>query len=178
MPVIAGHFVVAYAYSAGWLGDDLTMATAISRAETGWNTDYVFKGPETEQRGLWGINWFDHTNFDRLKLMDPTYNAESAWILWAQNGNQWVDWQSFLDGSYRNSLDAARQAVAEYVSLGGSTTYNPNPNPGNSAPPPSNGSYPIPSGWDPTPALNAFADQLYSLANSLDSAATSINNLS
>lgn len=177
MAPIPGFQVVAYAYGAGWVGDALTQAVAIAKAETNWDPAYLFKGPETEQRGLWGINWIDHTNFDRLQLMDPGYNAASAWILWAQNGNQWVDWQSYLDGSYRAHMGEASNAVAQWESLGGTPGSNPNPNPGNGAPPPGSGSFPIPGNWDPAPALRALGDYLYWMAGNLDNASNAIENI-
>ncbi len=184
MPIIAGHYVAAYAFSAGFGGDALTMAVAISKSEAGWNTDYLFKGPETEQRGLWGINWAIYTNFDRVQLMDPTYNAQCAWILWAQFGNTWQAWQSYLDGSWQAAVPAARQAVAEFISLGGDPTNPPAPTPpggGGSgegpAPTPPQGLFPILGNLDPTPAMYQFGDNLYSLAGSLDAASFTIEQL-
>lgn len=177
MPVIEGHYVVAYANSAGFVDQDLIFAVAIAKAETNWNTDYLLKGPETEQRGLWGINWATHSNYDRLKLMDPTYNAWATRQIWQAAGRDWTDWQSYLDNTYSNYFPDADAAIAAFQGYGGDpgTTVAP---PTSSYPPPVNsGLYPNFGPFDPAPAIRALGDIFHDWAVQINNWVNGVNSI-
>lgn len=177
MPIIAGHYVVAYANSAGFVDQDLLFAVTIAKAETNWNTDYLLRAPETEQRGLWGINWAAHTQFDRTKLMDPTYNAWVARQLFIAAGHDWRDWQTYLTGEYSNYFPDADQAIAEFQGYGGDPGTSVAP-PASSYPPPINtGLYPNFGPFDPAPYLRAFGDTLHDWAVAVNGAVNAVYDL-
>lgn len=177
MPIIAGHYVVAYANAQGFTDEYLVVAVTIAKAESNWNTDYHFTGPETDQRGLWAINVPDHPEFNRTQLYDPTYNAWAARQQWLASGLDWGIWQSYLDGSYAQFYPDTDKAIADFVSLGGDpgTTVAP---PVSSTPPPViSGLYPNFGPMDPAPYLRRIGDTFHDWAMKIRNATDSINSI-
>ena len=138
--------VAAAGYNAGWRGEDLVKAVAISIAEN--RNQEMFKhgdvgiqnknyGPSI---GLWQIRtlkkpWeagqpsydrmrtFENTN-DGRDLYDIQRNADAAYALW--KGRGWGHWSVTHDkykgtsNDYRMYLDQAREAVGELNRILGS----------------------------------------------------------
>lgn len=131
--------VAAYAFNAGWRGDDLVQAVAVQIAEERNQNrfslgDYGIQdetfGPS---RGLWQIRtlkepWqVGQPEADRFRtfeatdggydLYDPQTNADAAYQLW--KANKWQPWSVTHDSAkgtkndYRNFIPQAREAVAE-----------------------------------------------------------------
>ena len=177
MPVIAGHYVVAYANSAGFVNDDLYTATAIAMAETGWNTDYHFTGPETDQRGLWAINAWGNNQFNRAQLFDPTYNAWAARQLFLKAGNGWTPWQSYIDQTYVDYFPDVDKAMADYQGYGGDPGSTTAPPVSGTPPPILSGLYPNFGAFDPAPYLRRVGDTFHDWANQINATTNAINNL-
>lgn len=119
MPTIAGHYVVAYANSVGFIGNDLRIATAVAKAESGWNTDSRYVTSQEDSRGLWQINTYAHPDLAQWNLYDPTKNAQAARIVWRNAGNKWTPWTTYTRGTYLQFLDDTDAAIAQFRSLGG-----------------------------------------------------------
>jgi hypothetical protein len=119
VPRIAGHFVAAYAYSAGFAGADLVISVAVAKAESGFNTDSRYVTSQEDSRGLWQINTYAHPNFNGQKLFDPSYNANAARTVWRNAGNRWTPWTTYTRGTYQQYMSEAQQAVNDFVSLNG-----------------------------------------------------------
>lgn len=177
MPRIAGHYVVAYANSAGFTGNDLTIAAAVAKAESGWDTDSRYVTSQEDSRGLWQINTYAHPQYDKQRLYDPTYNAWAARQVWRNAGSRWTPWTTFTRGTYLQFWNDALNAVAEFQSLGGDPgSAPPTSSPGPTAPPVS-GLYPNFGPFDPAPYLREFGFRLRDFAYAFDSTADAIRRL-
>lgn len=90
------------AYSAGFRGDRLTMAVAISLAESGGDPKAK---SGTDDHGLWQINRHWHpTYFTQAgRIYDPAYNGAAAFAI-SNGGTNWGPWSTYQDGSYKHYL--------------------------------------------------------------------------
>lgn len=177
MPVIAGHYAVAYANSAGFVDQDLLFAVTLAKSESNWNTDYRFTGPETDQRGLWAINAWQYHQFNGSKLYDPTYNAWAARQLWLQAGQDWSWCQTYVDGSYSNYFPDADQAIADFQGYGGDPGSSSAPPVSSQPPPVISGLYPNFGPFDPAPYLRQVGDTFHDWAVTINSWTAQINGL-
>lgn len=107
--------MVEVCYRAGFRGNDIAIAVAIARAESGWNPSVVNNNPNTQDYsvGLFQINMLFHkTNFgteEELKV--PERNANAALAL--RNTSQgWRHWSVYKNGKYQQYLGDAQAAVA------------------------------------------------------------------
>jgi peptidoglycan hydrolase-like protein with peptidoglycan-binding domain len=115
--------VAAAARRAGFRGDDLVTAVAVSFAENGARNPAALGdtlitddkwGPSI---GLWQIRslrnptaWTGPDRLrDRTKLLDPQQNANVAFKVRAARG--WAPWSTYTDGAYLRHLPEARAAV-------------------------------------------------------------------
>jgi len=106
--------IAQFAIAAGFVGEDAVTATAIALAESGGDPNAV--GDQGTSYGLWQIHWTVHPEFDKSRLFDPAYNAQSAFSLFTRRGdfNDWSTFGSDLPGhnnAYARFLDVADQAV-------------------------------------------------------------------
>lgn len=136
VPPVAGALSVTetaeLAYTAGFRGEALVIATAISGAESEYVPDalgdlYPITGCECASHGLWQVRSCPHRDpavtysrdgchppFDRgtqAELDDPADNARVAFSL-AMSPSGWANWSTYGDNAYLAYMPAAEAAVA------------------------------------------------------------------
>lgn len=115
--------LVDLAEKAGFQGNNIPVAAAIAKAESGGDptTDTVKSGTDPEMKneysiGLWQINWKAHKGgaaltqlgvTDPEQLRDPWTNAQAAYLL--SGGSNFQPWTAYESGSYKTYLDAAKK---------------------------------------------------------------------
>ncbi len=106
---------------AGWSGNDLVLAVAVSRAESGFNPGAVNKANSngTEDYGLWQINSVHSTLFTKYDWKDGQQNAYMAKAVWdgRKSGHGWEAWSTYTNGKYRSFMAEAQAAVNNISSL-------------------------------------------------------------
>lgn len=105
--------VAQVAAAAGFNGQDLLTAVAIAYAESGGNPNAVgdqnlapSNGPSI---GLWQINIGQraHPQWASLNLRDPQINANKAFELYVNAGQQFTDWSTYNSGAWADYIDRA-----------------------------------------------------------------------
>ncbi|MBB5068709.1 hypothetical protein BJ969_001797 [Saccharopolyspora gloriosae] len=134
--------IAQHAYDAGFRGEALSTAVAVAMAESSGNTE-AHNGQEPDDSyGLWQINLHGDLGPGRRErfglssddeLLDPAKNAEAAYSI-AGNGENFVPWSTYNDGTYKEHLDEAQKAAAA-IEGGGDT--GPSGPPGGSTEQPS-----------------------------------------
>lgn len=119
--------IAQLAYSAGWRGEDLVVATAMALAESSgryWIVNSI------GCVGLWQINVpvhiKDHPTWTTAAMKDPERNVAAARILWKDRG--WKPWEAYTgpdgkgsDGPYTAQMGRARMAAAGVDKSAGSS---------------------------------------------------------
>jgi hypothetical protein len=94
--------LLALAQSAGFAGDNASVAAAIALAESSGNPkaegDRDKDGNPTSL-GLWQIHFTVHPEFDKDRLFDPSYNASAAFHIFSKRGG-FTDWTTFTHDTY------------------------------------------------------------------------------
>lgn len=121
--------VAAYAYQAGFRGDNLTTAVAVAYPESGLNPQSLNNNPSTGDysAGLWQINYFGDLYNERSQkygtpeqlLADPARQAAAAFDVSGQ-GSNFSPWSTYKSGAYLQYVDAAQKAVNNF--MGGGTS--------------------------------------------------------
>jgi Lysozyme like domain len=115
MQNISAQSIAAYASNAGFTGDDLVTAVAIAFAESSGNPDAHgdLSLPGSGSYGLWQIYSQAHPEYgpDFTQLFDPQTNASAAFQVYLDAGNSFKPWSTYNNGSYRNYLSKAQEAV-------------------------------------------------------------------
>jgi hypothetical protein len=105
--------VYQLAKDAGLSPAAATIATAISKAESGWRTDAM--GDTTITTGTWGPSiglWQIRSvkaqsgtgkSRDATRLTDPAFNARSM-VEISGGGKNWTPWSVFTSGAYKKYL--------------------------------------------------------------------------
>ena len=116
------HDLGSLAISAGWTGDDVFKAVAISLAESnGIPTKHNTRPPD-DSYGLWQINMRGSLGPDRRKrygiasnndLYDPVTNARVAFAIYRDRGNKFYDWSTYNDGKYLAFMNVARLGASQ-----------------------------------------------------------------
>jgi hypothetical protein len=97
--------VAGLAYAAGWRGDDLKVAVAIARAESGWNAKATNRNADgSTDYGLFQINSVHEAILAGGNWADPAANAVMAHQVWLEAGGSFSPWVTFWDGSYLHFL--------------------------------------------------------------------------
>jgi cell wall-associated NlpC family hydrolase len=113
--------VAQYAKQAGFTGDALTIAVAVSCAENGshdtvelgdLNLETAKWGPSV---GLWQIrsliaDYGTGRTRDEAHLTDPLFNARSAYSI-SSGGRDWSPWSTYKSGAYKQFLSDAADAA-------------------------------------------------------------------
>ncbi len=103
--------VIQLARDAGFDGDDLAVAVAVARAESGW--DRCCRS-STGDVGIWQINQIHWKNYGgRDALYDGPTNARAAHDLYKAAGKKFTPWSAFKNGSYKKFLQEARDALRQ-----------------------------------------------------------------
>lgn len=104
-----------YALAVGGQGWDITVMTAISGAESGWNT--TARSP-TDDWGLFQINkYYWGYLFNNYYWANGLDNTRMAWIVFQQQGYR--AWSTYNNGDYRQYLQQAADAYPTTTSTGG-----------------------------------------------------------
>lgn len=129
MSTLTGGQVWALARQAGFSASESTVATAVARAESGWNTAAVGDTSLANSKwgpsiGLWQVRSLRAQTGtgaarDATRLMDPTFNAAAAYSIYKgeKAGKKWSDWTTFTNGDYRRYLSAAQGGAMAGVTL-------------------------------------------------------------
>ncbi len=113
-----GARVAAYTHNAGFANNDLVIALAVAKAESGWSFT-VRGGPNsngTYDYGLFQINDV-HKPSAEVKT-NPLANAKEAYRIYKDAGRKFTPWAAYNSGSYRQHMNAAAIAVKELQRLG------------------------------------------------------------
>lgn len=132
-PSGAGGVVAKAAYDAGFRGDNLVVAIAVSHAESGWNpaaTNANTNG--STDYGLWQINSVHAALLAHGDWHDPRFNASVAFQIWS-DAHGWSPWVTYWSGSYAQYMPAARVVVG-VLSTAACTTGLTDPGPGPEGP--------------------------------------------
>lgn len=115
--VTPGALAAAYAHNAGFSGNDLIIAVAIAYAESG--CQMVRGGPNDNGTYDWGIWQINDVNKPSMSTRNsPVANARAAHVLYKNRGNNFTDWSTFKDGTYRKHMQEARGAVMQLQTNG------------------------------------------------------------
>jgi len=177
MSTLSGEQVAYYAWKHGFRSDQLTIAVAVARAESGWRTDARLLTSQEDSRGLWQINTFAHRNFNLGLLYDPNYNAYAASVVYVNAGRRWTPWTTYTRGTYRQFMSAAATAVRQLASMG----YNPGVSeqfgPASAPGTPPTVQEQFGAAYDYTPDLHDQQHSLYNLSGAFLNGANSIYSL-
>ena len=120
--LMSAKAVYALARGVGLTHDQAVTATAIARAESGWDPEAVGDislqtatwGPSVglwqirslkAQRGTGGVR-------DASHLSDPTFNARSMHAI-SDGGHSWGPWSTYTNGAYLKHVAGVRKAVGD-----------------------------------------------------------------
>ncbi len=104
--------IAKLASDAGFTGDNIKIAVAVARAESGGDPKAHNAKPPDDSYGLWQINMLGSLGPDRRKrfnlksnssLYDPATNARAAFGIWKQSG--WGAWTTYTRGTYKKYLN-------------------------------------------------------------------------
>jgi hypothetical protein len=102
---LTAESVAAIAYRAGWRGDDIDIAVAVARAESGWRATITNGNTNgSVDYGLFQINSIHAAILAGGNWADPQDNAAMAFKVWTDAGGKWGPWVTFWSGSYRKYL--------------------------------------------------------------------------
>lgn len=120
--------VAQYAHDAGFRGEGLVMAVAVSGAETGGTFNPTLDSPPNHttgpdngsiDRGLWQLNTYWHAEVSDAQAHDPAASARETYRI-SHGGTNWDGW-STTHGSpapYKAYLGRARAAVDRFAGGG------------------------------------------------------------
>lgn len=110
--------IATHAFAAGFRGDTLAVAVALTQPESGRNPDAV-NDKNTDgsvDRGLWQINSV-HLGAGGVldgwapdSLFDPRRNAQATWMVY-QSAGSFSPWVAFQRNLHASSMDAAKCAM-------------------------------------------------------------------
>lgn len=109
--------IAAYAYNAGFDGDDLIIAVAVALAESSGNTRAY--NPERQANtpegmgsyGLWQIYEKVHPEYQSVDLTNPQNNAIAAYAIYQNAGYTFRPWSTFNNGAYLSKMTTATSSV-------------------------------------------------------------------
>lgn len=105
--------VAKAAHAAGFRGDDLVIAVAVAKAESGWSPRAINQNTNgSADYGLFQVNSIHQAILARGDWRDPADNAEMAFQIWTDAGGSWSPWVTYWRGTYRQFLSDAQQAVS------------------------------------------------------------------
>lgn len=97
--------VGAHAYRAGFRGDDIGIAVAVAKAESGWNAKATNRNRNgSVDYGLFQINSVHAAILNTGNWADPADNTAMAFKVWTDAGRSWGPWVTYWSGAYRQHL--------------------------------------------------------------------------
>jgi cell wall-associated NlpC family hydrolase len=136
--------VADVAFRAGFRGEALVTAVAVSTAENGAHqVDLVHNNSKTAQnlidayvgrkevitsrdRGLWQINDRAHPDVTDAMAFDPLKNAQAAYRI-SGGGTNFKPWVTYNSGAYKKFLTEARTAATGAATRAGGPSGQPTP---------------------------------------------------
>ena len=123
LPPLSIDQVAQLAYNAGFRGNGLVTAIAISFAESSFIPHNILVNTGgSRDRGLWQINDKAHPGVSDACAFDPVCNASAACAI-SKNGTNWQAWSSTYGGiRYNQEYPLAVTAAAKFNVDAGSDT--------------------------------------------------------
>ena len=108
-----GAVVARAAKDAGFTGNDLVIAIAVAKAESGWRSN-ARNGNTNDSLdcGLWQINSVHRQLLKKHDCYDPKANAQMARALWKQSNGSWSPWVTYQRGKHLQFISEARTLAA------------------------------------------------------------------
>lgn len=120
MPVLTAEQVARLAFDAGFRGENLVIAVAVAKGESGFRSDALGDQSLRDQtwsnsvglfqvrclhaeRGTGGVR-------DEVANLDPAHNARSAWEISGRGAHNFRPWSVFTNNAYRTHLESVRPA--------------------------------------------------------------------
>lgn len=120
MAKLSPNEIAFVAQAAGFTGDDLVTAVAVSLAESGGDTDVLARstvGDNVGNRdhGLWQISnrWHPEKLAEMGPWRNPFVNARMAFKIYSDAGKKFTPWKVFGSKGYEQFLPDARIAVKQ-----------------------------------------------------------------
>ena len=104
--------LVQYASAAGFSGQALQTAVAISLAEDTTSNPHAIS--PTGDYGLWQINLAAHPDVTQACAFDPYCAAQAAYRI-SQGGTDWTPWVTFNTGAFAHFLSIAGDAIQTVI---------------------------------------------------------------
>jgi hypothetical protein len=107
--------ILTFAANAGFSGNDLITAVAVALAESAGDPNAhgdTTIGSGLGSFGLWQIYADAHPEYGPgfSQLYDPQTNANAAFAIYQQAGNQFTPWSAFKNGHYQSFMSQAQAA--------------------------------------------------------------------
>lgn len=155
MARLSGVQVAYYAWKHNFRSEQLQIAIAVAKAESGWNTTSRLHTSQEDSRGLWQINLYAHPSYNGNSLYDPDYNANAAWQVYSNSNHTWRPWTTYTRGTYKQFMGEAATAVDQLrqqgYNPGGTGTLGPAPTAGDGG----TVNAELHERWDYTPSIGA-----------------------
>ena len=110
--------VAGFAADAGFRGDALVEAVAVAWATSGGNDQWSYRqdpGPQTDQRGLWGIDVVKYPRDAALDLLRPQVAAQAAFTEYVMADGSW-EWSATWRAGITPDVWAVARSAAEHPS--------------------------------------------------------------
>jgi Lysozyme like domain len=113
-PSTPGAIVAQAAHDAGFTGNDLVIAIAVAKAESGWRPSVVSpRNPDgTKDCGLWQINSIHKDLLRKNSCFDPKANARMARVVWRNANGSWSSWATYQHSKHLQFISEARTLAA------------------------------------------------------------------
>lgn len=103
---ISDEQLAAWAYAAGWRGEDVRIAVAIAHAESSVNPEATNRNTNgSTDYGLLQINSIHAAILASGDWRDPAANMRMGFAVWTQAGGSFEPWVTYWSGSYRKHLN-------------------------------------------------------------------------
>jgi hypothetical protein len=113
-PSTPGAVVAQAAKDAGFTGNDLVIAIAVAKAESGWRPSVVSprNADGTKDCGLWQINSIHKDLLRKSSCSDPKANARMARQVWKNAHGSWSPWYTYENSKHLPFISEARDLAA------------------------------------------------------------------
>jgi Lysozyme like domain len=112
-PSGSGAVVAQAAKDAGFTGNDLVIAIAVSKAESDWRPKARNGNTNgTLDCGLFQINSVHKQLLKKHDCYDPKANAQMARAVWKQSNGSWSPWVTYQRGKHLAFITEARSLAA------------------------------------------------------------------
>ncbi len=120
MAVLTAEQVARLAFDAGFRGENLVIAVAVAKGESGFRSDAIGDRHLSDQTWSHSVGLFQvrclHAERgtgkvrDEVANLDPAHNARAAWEISGRGANNFQPWSVFTNNDYRLHLESVRPA--------------------------------------------------------------------